>query len=456
MRATTSSISLGADVDDRRSAAPRRSCGGARAWRSRIARARFVEHVDGAVGQLVVAQVPRRQLGRRLERVVGELARGGAPRSASAGPGGSCTVSGIDGSSMVIFCSRRASARSFSMCLNSSCVVEPTTRSWPAVRIGLISVARSIVPPVVAPAPTVEWISSMKRIGIGRFGERVDDRLEPLLEVAAEPRAGEQRRRCRARRPRRPSSSSGTSSPSSRVASPSASAVLPTPASPTNTGLFLRRRQRISIVRCELVACGRSADRARRRARGRSGSWRTRRADRATSPCRARRRRPRRRPALARRRRRAPAGGTLLMPCVMYSSTSSRVTPCAASSCAAYDLFCCSVAASTSPDCTSCRPALCTCSTAVCSTRRNASVCSGSFCWPRAELLDRLLQVLVEILAQLRQVGAAGGEDPLAVRIVRERVEQVLERQVGMPPRGRLAVGDGQHDFESWTEHCLC
>ena len=37
------------------------------------------------------------------------------------------------------------------------------------MRIGLISVARSIVPPVVAPAPTVEWISSMNRIGNLRF-----------------------------------------------------------------------------------------------------------------------------------------------------------------------------------------------------------------------------------------------------------------------------------------------
>ena len=32
-----------------------------------------------------------------------------------------------------------------------------------------MSAARSIVPPVVAPAPTVVWISSMKRIGFGRF-----------------------------------------------------------------------------------------------------------------------------------------------------------------------------------------------------------------------------------------------------------------------------------------------
>ena len=42
-----------------------------------------------------------------------------------AGPARICTVSSIDGSSIAIFCSRRASARSFSMCLNSSNVVEP-------------------------------------------------------------------------------------------------------------------------------------------------------------------------------------------------------------------------------------------------------------------------------------------------------------------------------------------
>src|SRR5918993_538498 len=74
------------------------------------------------------------------------------------------TVSGIDGSSMAIFCRRRASARSFSMCLNSSWVVEPTTRSCPVVRIGLISVARSMVPPVVAAeAGTGEERASVER-----------------------------------------------------------------------------------------------------------------------------------------------------------------------------------------------------------------------------------------------------------------------------------------------------
>ena len=51
------------------------------------------------------------------------------------------------------------------------------------------------MPPVVAPAPTVECTSSMNRIGLARFDERGDDGLEALLEVAAEARAGEQRRR---------------------------------------------------------------------------------------------------------------------------------------------------------------------------------------------------------------------------------------------------------------------
>ena len=58
-----------------------------------------------------------------------------------------------------------------------------------------MSVARSSVPPVVAPAPTVEWISSMNRMGSVRSVEGGNHRLEPLLEVAAESCAGQQRRR---------------------------------------------------------------------------------------------------------------------------------------------------------------------------------------------------------------------------------------------------------------------
>ena len=63
------------------------------------------------------------------------------------------------------------------------------------------------------------------------------------------------------------------------------------------------------------------------------------------------------------------------------------------------------------------------------------------------ELLDVFVEVLVEVAAELWQIGAAGSEDALAVRIVRQRIEQVLERQVRMMPGRRLAVGHGENDL---------
>ena len=69
------------------------------------------------------------------------------------------------------------------------------------------------------------------------------------------------------------------------------------------------------------------------------------------------------------------------------------------------------------------------------------------------ELLDLVGQVRVERLAQLGQVGAARAENGFAVGVVRQRVEQVLERQVRVSPRGCFAVGDGQNDFKCLAEH---
>ena len=68
-------------------------------------------------------------------------------------------------------------------------------------------------------------------------------------------------------------------------------------------------------------------------------------------------------------------------------------------------------------------------------------------------LLDRVAQVGVQLAAQLRQVGAAGGEDALAVVVVGERVKQMFESDIGVPPRHRFAVGDGQHDFNGGRKH---
>ena len=81
------------------------------------------------------------------------------------------------------------------MCLNSSKVVEPTTRSSPEASTGLISVARSSVPPGGGARAhrRVDFVD--EEDGPGPLAQRRDDRLEALLEVAAEARAGEQRRR---------------------------------------------------------------------------------------------------------------------------------------------------------------------------------------------------------------------------------------------------------------------
>ena len=61
---------------------------------------------------------------------------------------------------------------------------------------------------------------------------------------------------------------------------------------------------------------------------------------------------------------------------------------------------------------------------------------------PRAQLLDRLVEVRVELAPQRRQIGAARGENALAVGIMRQRVEQMLEREIRVPPRHRFAKRD--------------
>ena len=68
-------------------------------------------------------------------------------------------------------------------------------------------------------------------------------------------------------------------------------------------------------------------------------------------------------------------------------------------------------------------------------------------------LLERVGKIRIEIAPQARQIGAAGGEDPLAVVVVRERVEQMLEGDVRVPARHGLAVGDGEDDFDGGREH---
>ena len=69
------------------------------------------------------------------------------------------------------------------------------------------------------------------------------------------------------------------------------------------------------------------------------------------------------------------------------------------------------------------------------------------------KLLDRVAQVAIQLAPQLSGVGAAAAQDPLAVRIVEQGVQQVLESQIGMPTRLRLAVRHVQHDLHGSGKH---
>ena len=61
---------------------------------------------------------------------------------------------------------------------------------------------------------------------------------------------------------------------------------------------------------------------------------------------------------------------------------------------------------------------------------------------------DRLVEERRQGLAQGRQIGAAGGENPFTVRIVQEREQQVLEREVRVLARDRFAERHGEDDFK--------
>ena len=80
------------------------------------------------------------------------------------------------------------------MCLRySSSVVAPTQRSSPRASIGLSRFAASTAPSA-APAPTIVCSSSMKRTTLPSAARiSVEHGLQPLLELAAVLRAGEQR-----------------------------------------------------------------------------------------------------------------------------------------------------------------------------------------------------------------------------------------------------------------------
>ena len=206
----------------------------ARRRHQHLHRADLVDHVDRLVGQFAVVDVARRQFDRALDRV-GRVA------------------------DVVVAFERRAQAgddldRVLDRRLVDVDLLEPAQQArgpfrngcgipcrWssrcsgsrPTTSAGLSRLDASIAPPRgrAGADHRVDLVDEQDRVG--QLFELGDDRLQPLLEIAAIAGAGEQARPCRASRWPRGLSTSGTSPSMILRARPSAIAVLPTPGSPT-------------------------------------------------------------------------------------------------------------------------------------------------------------------------------------------------------------------------------
>src|SRR5256885_783226 len=125
--------------------------------------------------------------------------------------------------------------------------------SAPVLSAGLSRFDASSVPPDAAPAPMMVWISSMNRIDFGlsvscfrTAFRRCSKSPRYLVPASSAPMSREYTVNSL--------SISGTLPSITRRARPSAIAVLPTPASPTRSGLFLRRRQSTWITRSSSIS----------------------------------------------------------------------------------------------------------------------------------------------------------------------------------------------------------
>ena len=157
-------------------------------------------------------------------------------------------VSSRPGSSTRTGWNRRSRALSFSIYFRySSSVVAPMQCSSPLASIGFNMLPASIEPSA-APAPTMVWISSIKRMMCPSLS---------LTSFRTAFRRSSNSPRYLAPATREPISRekivlsfnvSGTSPLTIRCASPSTTAVLPTPGSPIRTGLFLVFLERIRIT----------------------------------------------------------------------------------------------------------------------------------------------------------------------------------------------------------------
>ena len=208
-------------------------------------------------------------------------------------------------------------------------------------------------------------------------------------------------------------STSGTLPSTISRARPSTIAVLPTPASPTYSGLFLRRRHRISMVRSISIR------------RPTSGSMRPSAAalfrfvaylSSALPPSGSRS------PSGCGSSRPTFSSGLFASPCEMYWVTSRRVISCRFSRNTAWLCFSLKMATSTSATATSRRPPDCTWNTARCSTRWNPSVgCTSRSSSPG------FMRGVVSSMCRRRSSASRRMSAPPALRISRTRGASRME-----------------------------
>ena len=123
------------------------------------------------------------------------------------------------------------------------------TRKSPRTSAGLSMFAASIATPIAVPWPIRLCSSSMNRMHVAGGGRLRDDRADALLVLSAVRRAGEQRHVVERQEANLAKRRAARVPAAMRCASPSAIAVLPTPAGPTSVGLFLPCRSRMSMTR---------------------------------------------------------------------------------------------------------------------------------------------------------------------------------------------------------------
>ena len=69
------------------------------------------------------------------------------------------------------------------------------------------------------------------------------------------------------------------------------------------------------------------------------------------------------------------------------------------------------------------------------------------------ERFDRLVEVRAQAPSKLPEIRPAGAEDALAVGIVRQRIQQMLQREIRVPARNSLTEGNMEDDFDGGGKH---